>query len=149
MFALRPGFRGLVPLAVVAVAAVGCGGDDNDNGGGNAPASSTPTTTPAPAKTGGATGGGATVKEDMSEFKFSDPKPSVKAGTITFETKNVGQTTHALEVEGPGEESQSGNVSPGGSKTLKVKLDKPGKYEFYCPVDGHKDLGMKGEITVK
>jgi uncharacterized cupredoxin-like copper-binding protein len=28
-----------------------------------------------------------------------------------------------------------------------VKLPK-GKYEFYCPVDGHKQMGMKGELTV-
>ena len=25
---------------------------------------------------------------------------------------------------------------------------KPGKYEFYCPVDGHKAAGMKGTLTV-
>jgi uncharacterized cupredoxin-like copper-binding protein len=25
---------------------------------------------------------------------------------------------------------------------------KPGTYEFYCPVDGHKAGGMKGELTV-
>ncbi len=144
MFVLRPGFRGLAPFAVLAVAIAGCGGDDN-GGGNNAPASSTPTPTPTttPAKTGGST-----VTEDMTEFKFSDAKPTAKAGTVTFEVKNAGKTVHALEVEGPGEEAKTGNVSPGGSETLKVKLDKPGKYEFYCPVDGHKDLGMKGEITV-
>jgi uncharacterized cupredoxin-like copper-binding protein len=145
MFVLRPGSRVIVPLAVLAVAAVGCGGDDNkDNGGGSTtPASTTPAQTPAPAKSSGS------VAEDMTEFKFSDPKPSVKAGTVTFEVKNAGKTTHALEVEGPGEESKTGNVAPGGSESLKVKLDKPGKYEFYCPVDGHKDLGMKGSITVQ
>jgi uncharacterized cupredoxin-like copper-binding protein len=25
---------------------------------------------------------------------------------------------------------------------------KAGKYEFYCPVDGHKQAGMKGTLTV-
>jgi uncharacterized cupredoxin-like copper-binding protein len=25
----------------------------------------------------------------------------------------------------------------------------PGKYEFYCPVANHKEMGMEGEITVK
>jgi plastocyanin len=24
----------------------------------------------------------------------------------------------------------------------------PGKYEFYCPVGNHKEMGMEGEITV-
>ncbi len=25
----------------------------------------------------------------------------------------------------------------------------PGKYDFYCPIDSHKQMGMTGEITVK
>ena len=25
---------------------------------------------------------------------------------------------------------------------------KPGEYEFYCPVDGHKQGGMEGTLTV-
>jgi len=29
-----------------------------------------------------------------------------------------------------------------------VTLPKAGTYEIYCPVDGHKGLGMKGTITV-
>jgi uncharacterized cupredoxin-like copper-binding protein len=135
----------VVALGALALAAAGCGGDDN-GGGSKTPASSAPSTTPTPAKT---KAGGSTVSEDMTEFKFSDAKPTVKSGTVTFETKNAGTTAHALEVEGPSGESKTGNVSPGSSATLKAKLNKPGKYEFYCPVDGHKGLGMKGEITVK
>jgi len=26
---------------------------------------------------------------------------------------------------------------------------KPGKYEFYCPVDGHRQAGMEGTLTVQ
>jgi hypothetical protein len=29
-----------------------------------------------------------------------------------------------------------------------VTLPKNGTYEMYCPVDGHKALGMKGKLTV-
>jgi uncharacterized cupredoxin-like copper-binding protein len=36
--------------------------------------------------------------------------------------------------------------SNAGEKLLKV--DKPGTYQFYCSVSGHKDAGMKGELTV-
>ena len=39
-------------------------------------------------------------------------------------------------------------LQPGQSDTLKVKLNKPGSYEWYCPIDNHKQMGMKGEITV-
>jgi uncharacterized cupredoxin-like copper-binding protein len=37
----------------------------------------------------------------------------------------------------------------GGSAKLTVDLNKPGTYEMYCPVDGHREMGMEGEITVK
>jgi uncharacterized cupredoxin-like copper-binding protein len=64
--------------------------------------------------------------------------------------KNDGQTAHSLEIEDVNGEDKEieGEISPGQSGTLKVNLP-PGKYEFYCPVDGHKELGMTGDITVK
>ena len=53
-----------------------------------------------------------------------------------------------LEVEGNGVEKESSDISAGSSGTLKVTLTKNGSYEIYCPVDGHKGLGMKGTVTV-
>jgi len=128
-------------LAAGALAVAGCGGsDNNDNGGGGASKSTQPA---APS------GGGSTVKLSETEFKIDPANPSVKkAGTVTFKAANDGQTTHALEVEGPGEEKKTSDIAPGKSATLKVDLSKPGRYEFYCPIDGHKQQGMKGEIKV-
>ena len=40
-------------------------------------------------------------------------------------------------------------LQPGQSDTIKVKLNKAGSYEWYCPIDSHKQMGMKGEITVQ
>ena len=62
---------------------------------------------------------------------------------------NDGQTTHALEVEGPGEEVETDALAPGESADLTVDLTQPGTYEMYCPIDGHRDQGMEGEITVQ
>ena len=57
-------------------------------------------------------------------------------------------TEHALEIEGNGlEEQRTATLSPGDSATLTVDL-KPGKYTIYCPIGGHRALGMKGTITV-
>jgi uncharacterized cupredoxin-like copper-binding protein len=140
----------LVTGAAIAVPVAGCGGssDDNSNSGDTSEANEA---TQAP--TGGgaaATGPGGTVSLTASDFKFNPSDPTVNSGDVTFNLKNAGQTTHSLEIEDVnGEDAElEGDVSPGSDGTLRVNL-KPGKYEFYCPVDGHKELGMTGEITVK
>jgi uncharacterized cupredoxin-like copper-binding protein len=38
-------------------------------------------------------------------------------------------------------------VTPGSKSTIIVTL-KPGTYEYYCPVPGHKAAGMKGTLVV-
>ena len=65
-----------------------------------------------------------------------------------FKGVNDGTTAHALAVEGKGVDMDGAEISPGSSGTLKVTLPKTGTYEIYCPVDGHKGLGMKGTVTV-
>jgi uncharacterized cupredoxin-like copper-binding protein len=130
--------------AAVAVPVAGCGGGNDDNSTSNAATQAS--------STGGAaaTGAGGTVNLTATDFKFDPSDPSVKSGDVTFAMKNDGQTTHSLEIEDVNGQDKEleGNVSPGQSGTLKVTLT-PGKYEFYCPVDGHKEMGMTGEITVK
>jgi len=54
---------------------------------------------------------------------------------------------HAIAIEGNGVDKDGETVQPGGSSTVTVRL-KPGRYTFYCPVDGHEDAGMKGTLTV-
>ena len=130
--------------AAFAVPVVGCGGNSSsDNSTSNAAT---------PATTSGASGGdGGTVNLTATDFKFNPSEPAVKSGKVTFDMKNDGQVTHSLEIEDvtPGHDQElEGTVSPGSSGTLTANLA-PGKYEFYCPVDHHKQMGMTGEITVK
>ena len=132
--------------AAVAVPIAGCGGDDNDDNGGSTAASQAQTTTAG----GGGAGAGGAVQLSARDFSFDPSDPTVKSGEVTFTLKNDGQTAHSLEIEDVNGEDQEieGDVAPGQSGTLKVNL-KPGTYEFYCPVDDHKEMGMEGEITVK
>jgi uncharacterized cupredoxin-like copper-binding protein len=131
--------------AAVAVPIVGCGGSSNDNSTSNAATQAS--------TTGGAaaTGAGGSVNLTATDFKFNPSETTVGSGKVTFNEKNDGQVAHSLEIEDvtPGhDEELEGNVSPGQSGTLTADL-KPGKYEFYCPVGNHKQMGMEGEITVK
>jgi uncharacterized cupredoxin-like copper-binding protein len=129
---------GLAIPALVAIAVAGCGSDNNDS-------SSKSNTPAAPSKPAAASA--VNVKE--TEFKLTPSTPKAKKGTVTFNVTNAGNVTHSLEVEGPGGEKRlPKELQPGQSGTIKVDLSKDGKYEWYCPVDNHKQMGMKGEITV-
>jgi plastocyanin len=140
-------------LAVPVLAFAGCG-DDNDGGdktaGGAAPAgagTSTPTaqkTTPA-ATTPAA--GRSAVAVSATEFKFTPANIDVKSGAATFALRNDGGAPHALEVDGNGIEKSSQVIEGGQSTQLKVTL-KPGRYEIYCPVGNHRQMGMEGTLTV-
>jgi uncharacterized cupredoxin-like copper-binding protein len=126
------------PAAAVAVvlAMAGCGEKHE-------------TTTGSASGGGSATSGGAPISISETEFKLSPSSANVdKGGTVSIKVKNDGSTAHALEVEGPGGEVKTGTIAPGKSATLQADLSKAGTYEMYCPIDGHKGKGMKGEITV-
>lgn len=110
---------------------VACGGGGNDNSSNNS--------------TG--TGTGTQVTAELSDFRIKLSTEKFQPGQYTFTAKNTGSHDHALEIEGPGGENRSKTLEPGQSTTLTVTL-KSGTYEVYCPVDGHKDRGMKTDITV-
>ncbi len=89
-----------------------------------------------------------TVKAVETDFHIKLSKTSFQAGKYVFVVQNKGQTTHALEITGPGlSNSSTKDIGPGQSTTLKVTFKK-GAYDVFCPVPGHKALGMNMNISV-
>ncbi|WP_069765258.1 cupredoxin domain-containing protein [Streptomyces sp. LUP47B] len=125
-------------LAAGALAAIlmACGGG-NGNGGGSSSS--------APEQSGKQ--GTTQVDVKLVDYKMELSQKTLKAGNYTFAVKNDGQHDHAMEIDGSGTEHKTRTLAPGESANLTVSL-KDGKYQVYCPVDGHKDLGMKTEVTV-
>lgn len=119
------------------LAACGGGGYGNSDSAGD-------TTTPPPPKSGTSA---TQVTAALTDFHIKLSTEKFQPGRYTFTATNMGHHEHALEIEGPGGENRSKTMDPGQSTTLAVTL-KSGSYEVYCPVDGHKDLGMKTAITV-
>jgi uncharacterized cupredoxin-like copper-binding protein len=88
------------------------------------------------------------VRVGETEYLLNPANPVVRpAGVIEFFARNQGKMTHALAVETPHGTVRSGNISPGATVRLKVDLP-PGRYTWYCPIDGHKAKGMSGTIRV-
>jgi uncharacterized cupredoxin-like copper-binding protein len=97
----------------------------------------------------GASAKSTTVKAVETEFHIALSKKAFGPGTYTFVAENKGGATHALEITGPGLHSpKTGDLSPGQSAKLKVTLKK-GRYDVFCPVPGHKALGMNLNLKVR
>jgi len=103
------------------------------------PSTTATTTTAAPAA--------ATQAVSESEWAIKLPKTTLSAGTYTFDVKNDGKVPHDLAIEGNGTEKATATIPPGQSAKLTVQL-KPGSYDFYCSIPGHKQLGMNEDVTV-
>jgi uncharacterized cupredoxin-like copper-binding protein len=102
-------------------------------------ATQTPTT--------GTTQAAQNVVAKETEFKIALPKTAVHAGQVTFDVQNDGKIPHDLVVQGNGVDEKTPLLNAGQSKTLSVDL-KPGTYDLFCSVPGHKEAGMDVKLTV-
>lgn len=141
---MRRNIAGIGVAAAGLVLAAACSSNATPSSGGAS----------APATTGGSSssasaGGGTKVTATLTEFHIALSMSSFKPGTYTFDAVNSGSVPHSLEINGPGvsDQSVSGDISPGSSGTLTVTLQ-DGTYDVFCPVDGHKSMGMDMTITV-
>jgi uncharacterized cupredoxin-like copper-binding protein len=87
------------------------------------------------------------VQVSETEFKIKLAGSSVKSGHVTFEVKNDGNIPHNLVVKGNGVDESTKNLNGGQSDSLSVDL-KPGTYDLYCSIPGHKQAGMDLQLTV-
>jgi hypothetical protein len=101
-----------------------------------------------------------TIEVDLTGARRLEPGEITldRPGTYAFRVKNVSDdTAHALEITSTdgaeldyGEGSvRTEDLPPGESAPeFKVHLG-PGTYEISCPVDHHREEGMRGTITVE
>jgi uncharacterized cupredoxin-like copper-binding protein len=129
----------LLSLVVMVGLVAACGG--NAGSGSEGKAGSTSKASPS--------GSQKTTAITETEFELTPSSITLgKTGEYTFKVVNSGSVTHALEIEGSGLEAKSGDVGRGQSKTFSVDLKTSGTYEMYCAIDGHRDHGMEGTITI-
>ena len=140
-------------VGAIAIPIAGCGGGDDDSGGSSASTSSSSSgsgggNTNTTAKSG--PGGRQVINlaaDPSGALKFDKSSLSAKAGKLTVVMSNPSDLPHAIEIDGNGIEIKGQTVNKGGTSKASGDL-KAGTYEFYCPVDSHKQAGMKGTLTV-
>lgn len=101
---------------------------------------------PAPT-TGGDSEGSAAATIEAQDIAFSTNQLTVKPGD-TIEMTNAGQLEHDFVVDELGIKE----VTPGNGDTVTITIPadaKPGDFEFYCSVPGHKQAGMVGTLTIE
>ena len=84
-----------------------------------------------------------TIQVTETEFKITLGTKALKAGSVTFDVKNVGKIPHDLAIVGG---LKTPLISPGKTAMLSTTL-KAGKIELYCTVPGHKQAGMDLKVT--
>ena len=137
-------------LAVVVTLAaglfvVGCGSSDN-----NKTTATKAKSVATQAKSNAGAGGSSTLlisADPSGELKFNKSLLAAKSGAVTIKMSNPSTVPHAVAVAGNGVDKAGETVMQGGTSTVSLDL-KPGTYQFYCPVPGHSQGGMKGTLTV-
>jgi uncharacterized cupredoxin-like copper-binding protein len=133
-------------LALSFTALAGCGGGNDKNASTTATTTTTGSTTKSP---GG--GAGQTLKlsaDPSGALKFDKQRLSAKPGKVTIKMDNPSPVQHAVSILGNGVSVNGNTVGQGGVSTVTADLP-AGRYDFYCPVDGHKQAGMSGRLIVK
>ena len=119
--------RAAVPV-VVALVLAGCSG--------TAPASHPVTGSP--------------VAIQLTEYRVTPATITLDVGTYTVTATNAGTISHALELSGNGVDAHTPDFAfaPGHQEGFTVTL-KPGTYQYFCPIDGHRGLGMLGTLVIR
>jgi plastocyanin len=110
-------------------------------GGPQAPAA------PSPPRVGG--GSSLTQAADPSgQLRFEKQTLTARAGTVSIEFTNRSPLPHNLTIAAGGRVLGATPTFDGGSKRLQLRL-RPGTYQFFCSVPGHREAGMQGTLVVR
>ena len=86
--------------------------------------------------------------EATAQLAYVTNEASAEAGELTITSPNPSGTPHNIALEGGGLDEKGAVVTDGGVSEITVTV-KPGEYQFYCSVPGHKEGGMVGKLTVE
>jgi plastocyanin len=83
-----------------------------------------------------------------AQLAYETDKAEAEAGQLTITSPNPSGTPHNIALEGNGVNEEGEVVTDGGVSEVSANV-RPGEYTFYCSVEGHREGGMEGTLTVK
>ena len=107
-------------------------------------------TTKAPPPGGGGGAGAASLQvsaDPSGQLKFEQAKLKAAPGKVTINFDNPSPIDHDVTIA-EGSKKLGGTKTVAQGKVSAVVDLQPGSYTFYCSVDGHRQAGMQGQLTV-
>jgi plastocyanin len=133
-------------VCVLALAAFGLGacGEDEDQSADTGAATTEATSE------GEGSGGTVSFEADPDgQLAFTTDSATAPAGAVTIEFDNPAPLAHDVVIEdADGNELAATEVITDSSTSTEAQLE-PGEYTFFCSVDGHREQGMEGTLTVE
>jgi mono/diheme cytochrome c family protein len=86
--------------------------------------------------------------DPTGQLAYVSNKATGTPGPVTFKMQNKSSVAHDLVVQGPGVQGKTPIQQGGGTGQFKATL-KAGTYTYFCSVDGHRQAGMQGKLTVR
>ena len=85
------------------------------------------------------------------EWRISLYRSKVPTGRVVFNVRNFGEDGHDLAVRTASGRvlGAIGEVRPGKTARLSLRLRKPGRYRLFCSLEGHEAKGMHALLRVK
>ena len=84
------------------------------------------------------------------EYTLTPSRPSVRAGSVSFELVNFGMDTHDLVVQSVKAGSKPvrfKQLDPRGRTERTLRMT-PGRYSLWCSLSNHKARGMRATLIV-
>ena len=87
--------------------------------------------------------------EATAQLAYVTNKATAPPGALTIRSPNPSATPHNIAIEGPGGVNEEGEVvTDGGVSEVEASV-RAGEYQFFCTVEGHREGGMEGTLTVE
>ena len=85
------------------------------------------------------------------EYSLSLSRPKLKPGRSIVQLYNFGEDPHDLRIRrrGSARVFEIGDVEPGETGSIELKLRRGSRYRLWCAIPTHADLGMVATLRTK